>query len=583
MNSWVRVPLAVVVFIFFLPSIKSAEPPPLPGPGLDIPADVDGDGVTTYGDKWYFNYWLFQGGSLEKALDSAKFVGDLIDLSDFFSGPSASLSPNEPVVSGEESIANSISLFGPYPDGGGVAIAPCTTSATMGAFFGGGGPGVQTGCVYEHATNLEKANGHTKNNSDMVYVTREVSGFNAGITKVNLYDIARQGTIPPLPIADSKVTNIIYGGTFYKPVQDAWDWTNNSLLFSESEANRIWRCMLNSNGDPSGQPTYEISYGLYNPYGIALRPPGSGWCHFGNEAELFIAENKLTQDQRSVKKYGVYSSTNCPPGSRSLFQIWTSPGHSSKGVTFRSLGAGYDGLYYVNNKNNNNPFLGRLDASNPITFSNFVIMNTDDEPSNLASDTYSQTASSRSLYYTHLSVYGDPGKIWAVKLQLPATEKLLADNLNNPQGISFTSTGVMLVSEQNSNRITVLDGWRFKFNRGDVNDDGIINQADAEYISAWVGNYGPEPNCMDTADVDDNGKVNSADAIWLLNYLYFGGPPPKPPFWGVDPQENYCLFPASPFGNPNAIPPEPITIDPTIDLIGCKSYTGWFGGCFIDW
>ena len=39
----------------------------LPGPGLDVPVDADGDGVSTYGDVYAFNYWLGLGGDLGAA------------------------------------------------------------------------------------------------------------------------------------------------------------------------------------------------------------------------------------------------------------------------------------------------------------------------------------------------------------------------------------------------------------------------------------------------------------------------------------------------------------------------------------
>lgn len=44
--SWVYVGLPVL----------SDDSSLLPGPGLDVPVDVDGDGVSSFGDRWAFNY-----------------------------------------------------------------------------------------------------------------------------------------------------------------------------------------------------------------------------------------------------------------------------------------------------------------------------------------------------------------------------------------------------------------------------------------------------------------------------------------------------------------------------------------------
>ncbi len=45
-------------------SAMSADSEPLPGPALEVPVDVDGDGASSYGDLYFFNYWLESGGDL---------------------------------------------------------------------------------------------------------------------------------------------------------------------------------------------------------------------------------------------------------------------------------------------------------------------------------------------------------------------------------------------------------------------------------------------------------------------------------------------------------------------------------------
>ena len=66
-----------------VPSVGGTERP-LPGPGLDVPIDVDGDGVSTFGDRYAFNYWLELGGSLEKAFSTVVLTNRTLDVSEFF-------------------------------------------------------------------------------------------------------------------------------------------------------------------------------------------------------------------------------------------------------------------------------------------------------------------------------------------------------------------------------------------------------------------------------------------------------------------------------------------------------------------
>jgi hypothetical protein len=63
----------------------------LPGPGLDLPVDFDGNGVSTYYERYRFNLWLAHGGSLAAALSNATVVGEVLDLSEFFASLQAGL------------------------------------------------------------------------------------------------------------------------------------------------------------------------------------------------------------------------------------------------------------------------------------------------------------------------------------------------------------------------------------------------------------------------------------------------------------------------------------------------------------
>ena len=79
------------------------------------------------------------------------------------------------------------------------------------------------------------------------------------------------------------------------------------------------------------------------------------------------------------------------------------------------------------------------------------------------------------------------------------------------------------------------DGYRFE--RGDVDEDGSLQITDAVVILDYLYGGGPAPDCFDAADVDDDGTLQITDAVVLLNYLYNGGPAPAFPHAinGLDP------------------------------------------------
>ena len=115
-----------------------------------------------------------------------------------------------------------------------------------------------------------------------------------------------------------------------------------------------------------------------------------------------------------------------------------------------------------------------------------------------------------------------------------------------PNGFSFHVSGVMLVSE--SDNLTVVDGWRFTFRRGDANADGMVDNSDSVFIQEYLFNGGPAPPCWDAADANDDARIDLSDVVFIQEFLFQGGPPPPAP------GPNACGF------------------DPTIDLLGCRQY-----------
>lgn len=63
------------------------------------------------------------------------------------------------------------------------------------------------------------------------------------------------------------------------------------------------------------------------------------------------------------------------------------------------------------------------------------------------------------------------------------------------------------------------------FDRGDANNDGTMNLADAVTV---LGN-GPY-DCDDAADANDSGGVDIADAVYLFGAVFGTGPMPPAPF-----------------------------------------------------
>ncbi len=65
--------------------------------------------------------------------------------------------------------------------------------------------------------------------------------------------------------------------------------------------------------------------------------------------------------------------------------------------------------------------------------------------------------------------------------------------------------------------------------RGDVNNDGVVNLADivylAKYLNGGAGTPGPIP-FMTCGDANGDGLINAADVTYLINYYFYYGPCP---------------------------------------------------------
>ncbi len=78
-----------------------------------------------------------------------------------------------------------------------------------------------------------------------------------------------------------------------------------------------------------------------------------------------------------------------------------------------------------------------------------------------------------------------------------------------------------------------------QFRRGDANDDGTTNIADAVSLLTELFGNGPASPCADAADANDDGALDIGDPIAVLNTLFGGSGPPLPEpgssTCGVDP------------------------------------------------
>jgi hypothetical protein len=67
------------------------------------------------------------------------------------------------------------------------------------------------------------------------------------------------------------------------------------------------------------------------------------------------------------------------------------------------------------------------------------------------------------------------------------------------------------------------------FRRGDANDDGSVDIADAIYMLYTLMLGGPASGCGDATDSNDDGGHDISDIIFVLNYQFQNGPPPSAP------------------------------------------------------
>ncbi len=86
------------------------------------------------------------------------------------------------------------------------------------------------------------------------------------------------------------------------------------------------------------------------------------------------------------------------------------------------------------------------------------------------------------------------------------------------------------------------------FVRGDCNDDGGVDISDPIAQLDGLFSGGAQPGCADACDSNDDGSENIADVVFILDHLFGAGTTPAAPFPGCG-------------------------IDPTVDPLGCSTFT----------
>ncbi|MFN0058934.1 MAG: PQQ-dependent sugar dehydrogenase [Planctomycetota bacterium] len=135
-----------------------------------------------------------------------------------------------------------------------------------------------------------------------------------------------------------------------------------------------------------------------------------------------------------------------------------------------------------------------------------------------------QRATAPMLYYV------DPGSLDTSFL----FEKI---NCAVPQiGVRMRPGLVMPLVQQALVRDWILGQGTETFKRGDANDDGSFNLADAVAVLLYLFTGYPT-TCQSAIDVNDDGSINVADAVYLLTALFQSGTLPPAPYLscGADP------------------------------------------------
>jgi len=72
------------------------------------------------------------------------------------------------------------------------------------------------------------------------------------------------------------------------------------------------------------------------------------------------------------------------------------------------------------------------------------------------------------------------------------------------------------------------------YQRGDVNADSLIGIVDVVYLINYLFDGGPQPKPLMSGDANGDGEVSIVDVVYLINYLFNDGPAPPRIGWTPD-------------------------------------------------
>ena len=99
----------------------------------------------------------------------------------------------------------------------------------------------------------------------------------------------------------------------------------------------------------------------------------------------------------------------------------------------------------------------------------------------------------------------------------------------------LTIGGLSQIPELESGNICFIDSVAFI--RGDSNDDGSLNLADAIFLIGYFFGGGNQPPCRSSANTNGDAVVDIGDVIFVINHQFLAGPQPSAPYpnCGADP------------------------------------------------
>jgi hypothetical protein len=533
------------------PPAWGGEPEALPGPGLDVPVDADGDGLSTHGDRYVFNYWLELGGDLGTALKAAEAGKDgIIDLGKFFSSPDALLKPRVEVVEAEPTEESGSA------GGAEAASSGCATEARLVAPFGDLTrlPSVLGACQ----TMLSYPTGAAVDKLQGLWFSRGRPGDDPGTRGVAFFTLSQ---VPPMgqngtiPIESPAITQVTGYGA-------------EAIVVREVPASDI--CY-----HPGSTPLATHAMTTWSAHDLICRSPrySTGLCggifsevgfnsvEFGSEPPI---ENPFALD---VVRDGMPAGFRDPdpmiPAEKNLIfsdyvdgdqmirrAVTHIPGQQY-GSTVKILaiiqeyivrglalgdfkGAGDFAAYYIGQ--GGVPIQSRVRKLIPLQGGGFA-----DEHVTLLDTGYARAIAfdpfSGYLFVSEDRGYDSSGTAWIWRVGPTGPPQPFGKWFHRPNGIAFHPSGVMLVAEETfevppTGNVVVVGGWRTRFKRGDANGSGVVDISDPIAIGNWLNdptNPMKALACWDGADANDDSFVNGVDRTLILEYLFSGGPPPALP------------------------------------------------------